>query len=40
MSIPFDDIPADIDSFFIGADKTEKQKNAIICPHCGKAIAV
>lgn len=40
MNIPFDDIPTDIDSFFVGSDKTEKQKKAIICPHCGKAIEI
>lgn len=40
MDIPFDDIPADIDSFFVGSDKTEKQKKVIVCPHCGKAVEI
>lgn len=40
MDIPFDNIPTDIDSFFVGADKTEKQKKAIICPYCSKAIEI
>lgn len=40
MDIPFDDIPTDIDSFFVGADKTEKQKKVIVCPHCGKAVEI
>lgn len=38
MNIPFDDIPTDIDSFFEGAEKTDKQKKTIICPHCGEVV--
>ena len=38
MAIPFDEIPTDIDSFFIGANEVEKKKKYITCPHCGKEI--
>lgn len=38
FELPFDDIPADIDSFFEGADNPERKKKVIICPHCGKEV--